>query len=119
MGNKQSGFLARQNQLIDEYSIKVQLTQKQFLIDTLHIAINRSEGYGYDRIMRLDKVWTETRDELFPAIDPRDPLCDVAQEHMQRAFERICKGHQEVIPFKRRYQFVRDVQYDKLTKKAW
>jgi len=116
---RQSGFLARQDQLIDEYCMKVQLTMKQFMIDTLQITINETEGFGYDRINRLTEAWEAKRRELFPAIEPRDPTCDVEQEHMQRAFQRICKGRQEVLPIAARYPYLKEVRYDKKRIKYW
>jgi len=118
MGSK-PGYLVRRDQLIDEYSIKVQLTMKQFMIDTLQIVINETEGFGYDRIVRLTEAWEKKQKELFPAIDPRDPLCDVKQEHMQRAFRRICKGRQDVLPIADRYPYLKEVRYDKKRTKYW
>ena len=112
MGNK-PGYLVRRDQLIDEYITKAQLTMKQFMTDTLQIVINETEGFGYDRIVRLTEAWEKKQKELFPAITPRDPLCDVKQEHMQRAFKRICKGRQDVLPIADRYPYLKEVRYDK------
>lgn len=113
---KQSGFLKRQYEQTEDLSIKVQLTTRQFMIDTLQIAIHETEGWGFDRIMRLSQAWERTRKEYHPAIDPRDPLCDVKQEHMQRAFKDICKGHMNVIPIPERYPYLKEVSYEKKRK---
>lgn len=110
---KQSGFLLRKDAEQEELSIRMQLTTRQFMIDTLQIAIHDTEGWGYERIARLSKAWEAVRKEFHSAIDPRDPLCDVAQEHMQRAFRDICKGNMEVIPFKERYPYLKEVTYGK------
>ena len=113
---KQSGFLKRQYEQTEALSSKVQLTTRQFMIDTLQIAIHETEGWGFERIMRLSQAWEKTRQEYHPAIDPRDPLCDVKQEHMQRAFRGICKGHMDVIPISGRYPYLKEVTYDRKRK---
>ena len=110
---KQSGMLLRKDEENEEYNLKVQAIWKQFMIDTLQITINEEDGYGFDRISRLTRAWEANIQEFFPAIDPRDPLSDVKQEHMQRAFERICKDKGEVIPFYERYPWLKRVRYDK------
>jgi len=109
--SKQSGFLMRQAADKEDLSIKIQLTTRQFMIDTLQITLREELGWGYDRIMRLTNNWDERRREYAPAIDPRDPLCDVKQEHMQRAFVQICKGKATAIPHAERYPYLKEVRY--------
>lgn len=111
---KQSGFLKRQAEDMEALSIRIQLTTRQFMIDTLQIAIREEFGWGYDRIMRLSKRWEAIRNEYHPAIDPRDAMCDVQQEHMQRAFADILESQGlEPIPFKERYPYLKDICYDR------
>ena len=111
---KQSGFLKRQYEQTEDLSIKVQLTTRQFMIDTLQIAIRDEFGWGYDRIMRLTDKWHDVRKEYHPAIDPRDSMCDVKQEHMQRAFKDICASKKlDPIPFKERYPYLKGTRYDR------
>jgi hypothetical protein len=112
--SKQSGFLKRQAEKSEDMSMKIQLTTRQFMIDTLQIALREDLGWGFDRIMKLTEAWENRRREYTPAIDPRDVECDVKQEHMQRVFEDICavkklKPH----TFKERYPYLKDVRYDR------
>ena len=91
-------------------SAKVQIITRQYMVDTLQITLHQEFGWGYDRIARMTEVWEKNRKELHPAIDPRDPLCDVTQEHMERIFEHICKG-KERPTWDERYPFLKEVRY--------
>ena len=84
---------------------------RQFDVDTLQIALNRCEGWGYDRIMRLTLEWEKVRMEYRKALWPKDPEADVAQEHMDREIVRIIRGKQELIPFAMRYPDLKKVKY--------
>ena len=111
---KQSGFLKRQELNTEDFSIKMQYTTKQFMIDTLQLALHESEGWGYERLMRLAVEWEQVRKEYQPVLEPRDIMCDVKQEHMQRIFERICAPKKiKPIPFVERYPYLKGVRYDK------
>jgi len=104
--------MKKHQQDIDDYASVYRYIIQQFDIDTLQIAMNRFESYGYKRIMRLMKEWEQVRHELYPAINPRDPECDVAQEKMQRMIEAICKDHVRPIPFANRYPHLKGVSYE-------
>ena len=111
---KQSGFMKKQAAVREDLSVKIQLVTRQFMIDTLQITLREELGWGYDRIMKVTEAWEKSRKEYHPAIDPRDKMCDVMQEHMQRAFRDICASKKiEPIPFKERYPELKDVRYDK------
>lgn len=111
---KQSGFLKRQYENTEDLSIKIQLTTRQFMIDTLQITLREELGWGYDRIMRLTNQWEDRRREYSPAIDPKDKMSDVKQEHMQRAFKDICANKKiDPFPFNERYPYLRKIRYDK------
>jgi hypothetical protein len=111
---KQSGFMKKQADSREDLSIKVQLITRQFMIDTLQITLREELGWGYDRIMKLTDAWEKNRKEYHAAIDPRDKMCDVQQEHMQRSFKDICANKKiEPITFKERYPYLKDVRYDK------
>ena len=86
---------------------------KQYMLDTLCIAIHESEGWGYDRIMRLLDAWKDTREEYRLALCPNDSEADVAQEHMDRMLVQIINGKQELIPFAERYPDLRGIKYGK------
>lgn len=66
---------------------KVEAAQRlisQYMIDTMQMTLHQTEGWGYDRIMRVTHAWMETQREYRPALNCKDPEADVRQEHMDR-----------------------------------
>ena len=93
---------------------KVEAAQRlisQYMIDTLQMAIHQTEGWGYDRIMRLTEAWVQTQKEYMPALNSNDPAADVMQEHMDRVMAQIIGGKQDLKPFPERYHELRKVTY--------
>lgn len=93
---------------------KVEATQRlisQYMIDTLQMTLHQTEGWGYDRIMRLTEAWVQTQREYTPALNSNDPAADVMQEHMDRVMAQIISGKQELRPFPERYHELRKVTY--------
>lgn len=112
MGNKNT-WLEQQAAAKNAVMHSTELLTKQYMVDTLCIAIHESEGWGYDRIMRLMDAWRETREEYRLALDPKNPEADVAQEHMDRMLVQIINGKQDLIPFAERYPDLRGIKYGK------
>ena len=95
---------------------KVEAAQRlisQYMIDTLQMTLHQTEGWGYDRIMRLCAAWKETRQEYSAAIDPSNPEADVYQEHMDRVLAEIINGKQGLFPFSQRYPELKKIKYGK------
>ena len=93
---------------------KVEATQRlisQYMIDTLQMTLHQSEGWGYDRIMRLTEARQQTQREYRAAVNPSDPSADVMQEHMDRVMAQIISGRQELIPFASRYPSLQKIKY--------
>lgn len=93
---------------------KVEATQRlisQYMIDTLQMTLHQTEGWGYDRIMRLTEAWEQTQREYTPALNSNDPAADVMQEHMDRVMAQIIGGKQDLKPFPERYHELRKVTY--------
>ena len=86
---------------------------KQYMLDTLCISIHESEGWGYDRIMRLLSAWKRTMEEYRLALNPSNSEADVAQEHMDRVLTQIINGKQDLIPFAQRYPELKGIKYGK------
>jgi len=61
--------------------------------------------------MRLMDEWKKVQIELAPAIQPKNPECDVAQERMEKCFADICKGHAIPVPFASRYPNIKGTSY--------
>ena len=83
----------------------------QYMIDTMQMTLHQTEGWGYDRIMRLTEAWQQTRDEYMPVLNSKDPSADVMQEHMDRVMAQIISGRQDLMPFPERYNELRKVTY--------
>ena len=86
---------------------------KQYMLDTLCIAIHESEGWGYGRIKRLLNAWMETQEEYRLALNPSNNEADVAQEHLDRMLIQIINGKQDLIPFAKRYPELKGIKYGK------
>ena len=93
---------------------KVEAAQRlisQYMIDTLQMTLHQTEGWGYNRIMRLTEAWVQTQREYTPALNSNDPAADVMQEHMDRVMAQIISGKQDLKPFPERYHELRKVTY--------
>lgn len=83
----------------------------QFAMDTLQIALHQTEGWGYDRIMRITHNWVAVQCEYKPALDCRNPEADVCQEHMDRVLAEIIRNRMILIRFPERYPHVKKIKY--------
>ena len=84
---KQSGYLQRREAELDATFNAGAAMAMQFAMDTLQMALHQTEGWGYDRIMRITHNWVAVQREYKPALDCRNPEADVRQEHMDRQRE--------------------------------
>ena len=108
---KQSGMIAFAEQFAQA---KVEATQRlisQYMTDTLQMTLHQTEGWGYERIMRLTEAWQQTQKEYTSALNSNDPAADVRQEHMDRVLAQIINGKAELIPFPDRYPDLKKIKY--------
>ena len=108
---KQSGYLQRREAELDATFNAGAAMAMQFAMDTLQMALHQTEGWGYDRIMRITQAWLETQREYKPALNCKDPEADVRQEHMDRVLKEIIRDKAELIPHAERYKDLRKVTY--------
>ncbi len=108
---KQSGMIAFAEQFAKAKVDAAQRLTSQYMIDTLQMAIHQTEGWGYERIMRLTEAWQQTQKEYTPALNSNDPAADVMQEHMDRVLKEIIRHKAELIPFPDRYKELKKVTY--------
>lgn len=108
---KQSGMIAFAEQFAQAKVEAAQRLTSQYMIDTLQMTLHQTEGWGYERIMRLTEAWQETQKEYTPALNSNDPAADVMQEHMDRVMAQIISGKAELIPFPGRYKELKKVTY--------
>ena len=108
---KQSGYLQRREAELDATFNAGAAMAMQFAMDTLQMALHQTEGWGYDRIMRITHNWVAVQREYKPALDCRNPEADVRQEHMDRVLKEIIRDKAELIPHAERYKDLRKVTY--------
>ena len=112
MANPKNAYLAKQRAQKDQFMHCVERLVKQYMIDTLHITLNQTEGWGYERLVRLTENWEKTRQEFRPALNPlNDAEADVCQEHIDRIIKRIISDKGPFYPWKDRYPDLRNVKY--------
>jgi hypothetical protein len=116
MMGKQSGLLQKIQQRDHVREIIVREIVGQYDADTIIIALAEEFGFGYDRIMRLLRRWTEVRDTYEGALSPqKDPEGDVKQEHLDARIRAImAKAGKEAdfLSFAKRYPAIDDVDYN-------
>ena len=108
---KQSAFLQRREAELDATFNAGAAMAMQFAMDTLQMALHQTEGWGYDRIMRITHNWVAVQREYKPALDCRNPEADVCQEHMDRVLKEIIRDKEELIPHAERYKDLKKVTY--------
>lgn len=109
--SKQSAYLQRREAELDATFNAGAAMAMQFAVDTLQMALHQTEGWGYDRIMRVTHAWMETQQEYRPALNCKDPAADVMQEHMDRVLKEIIRDKAELIPHAERYKDLKKVTY--------
>lgn len=109
--SKQSAYLQRREAEWNAVFNAGAAMAMQFAMDTLQMALHQTEGWGYDRIMRLTEAWAEVRKEYRPALDYKNPAADVCQEHMDRVLKEIIRDKAELIPHAERYKDLKKVTY--------
>ena len=108
---KQSGYLQRWENETNRLLQATMVITSQYDIDTLQIAIHQTEGWGYDRIMRLTDAWAVVSNEYRPALDSKDPAADVCQEHRDRVLKEIIRDKAELNPHAELYKDLKKVTY--------
>lgn len=108
---KQSAYLQRRNAELDAAFNAGAAMAMQFAMDTLQMALHQTEGWGYDRIMRITHNWIAVQREYKPALDYKNPAADVCQEHMDRVLKEIIRDKAELIPHAERYKDLKKVTY--------
>ena len=108
---KPNAYLQRQQEYINAVVATTERIIKQFMLDTLEIAVYREFGFGYERQTALENRWQGVRHEFQSVIDPDNPECDYMQELMDRELKQIIAGRQELIPCKQRYPELKKIRY--------
>ena len=111
MSGGKNAYLMKQARAKNTLMHQTELLTKQYMVDTLQITLHQKFGWGFDRIMRLMDEWDATRDEYRPSLNPKDPECDVCQDHIDRVLTQIIRGKMDLIPWEERYPDLKTVKY--------
>ena len=107
-----NGYLQRKEQRESAIMHSAERLTEQYMEDTLVCALRRS-GYGYKRVCDMLTLWGEIRKEYAPALLPKaHKEADVAQEHMDDELRDVCRGHQEIVEFRKRYPELKEITYE-------
>lgn len=110
---KQSGLMLRQQERENVALLMGINIGVQYAIDTLNISLHETDGWAYDRQMRLMEVWKDNRQYYKDALDYRKPESDVCRDKLDRGLITVIGGKAELIPFRERYPDLKPVRYDR------
>lgn len=113
---KRSGYLQQQSEMQRALLAEAQRTVKQLMLDTCQITLHEEFGWGYERIKRLSDAWGACYDKYFEALMNRMES-DVWQVRLDRALASFLDGHQDLIPFEKRYPYTKTPGYDRLPRR--
>ena len=107
---KQSGFMAKQLAMRQALIEATERVTQQLMMDTLQITLHEF-GWGYDRIMKLTKAWSDSYNHYHDALNIKHVEADVLRVHLDRELADILKGNQDLIPFEERYPEIKEITY--------
>ena len=108
---KQSGFMAKQLAMQRALIEASERVTQQLMMDTLQIVLHNELGFGYDRIMRITEAWGSAYNHYHEALNVKHVEADVLRVHLDRELADILKGHQDLIPFEKRYPEIKEITY--------
>ena len=108
---KQSGFMAKQLAMRQALIDATERVTQQLMMDTLQIVLHNELGFGYDRIMRITKAWGCEYNHYHDVFNVKHAEADVLRVHLDRELADILKGHQDLIPFEKRYPEIKEITY--------
>ena len=108
---KQSGFMAKQLAMRQALIDATERVTQQLMMDTLQIVLHNELGFGYDRIMKITKAWSDAYNHYHDALNIKHVEADVLRVHLDRELADILKGHQDLIPFEKRYPEIKEIAY--------
>ena len=105
-----NAFLQKQQIMIKVYVDATEAIMKQFMVDTLQIAIHEEFGFGYDRIERLTKAWGEKYSEFYKCLGTQDAEADYLRECLDRQLKEVIGDKMELINFEERYPDIKKIK---------
>ena len=108
---KQSGFMAKQLAMRQALIEATERVTQQLMLDTLQIVLHNELGFGYERIMKITKAWSDAYNHYHDTLDVKNVEADVLREHLDRELAGIMKDKQELIRFEDRYPEIKEITY--------
>lgn len=88
---------------------------RQQTVDFIQLALQK-RGYGEKRIWEILMDMKALYDEFWPAFDVKNPECDYYREQLDRALSQNCGKEHPLVPFKERYEYLKEVKYGRKPK---
>ena len=112
MAKKQNAYLAKQENVRKAYSMAAETVMKQFMLDTMMIAISEEFGFGADRIERLIKRWGRIYTEYYPCLNATSSdEADVLRYKLDMEIKPLISENFLFEPFEKRYPDLKKVKY--------
>lgn len=111
---KNNAFLAKQEEQRRVHMEAAAAVMKQFMCDTLQIAMNEEDGWGKERLARLMKRWGAVYSKYYDALNvTRNAECDVLRDELDRQLKPLCHEDFQWFDFEDRYPDLKKVRYGK------
>lgn len=112
MAKKPNAYLAKQENVRKAYSMAAETVMKQFMLDTMMIAISEEFGFGADRIERLIKRWGKIYTEYYPCLNATSSdEADVQRYKLDEQIKPLISATFAYEPFEKRYPDLKKVKY--------
>lgn len=112
MAKKQNAYLAKQENLRKVYADAAETVMRQFMIDTMQIAVSEEFGFGADRIERLIVKWGEIYTKYYPCLNATSSdEADVLRYKLDTEIKPLISERFAYLPFEERYPDLKKVRY--------
>ena len=94
------------------YTDATETVMRQFMIDTIQIAVAEEFGFGADRIERLIKRWGAIYSKYYPALNATSSdEADVLRYKLDMEIKPLISENFLFEPFEKRYPDLKKVRY--------
>lgn len=109
---KKSGYLQKQALIQRVYIEAAEAVMKQFMVDTLQIAINDEFGFGPERLERLVKKWGEVYSKYYPCLNASSSSeADYQREKLDEELRGLLPEGFDWLDFETRYPDLKRIKY--------
>ena len=110
---KQNAYLAKQTAQRRTLQRASEQTERQYMVDTMALALNAEFGFGRERLKRALAAWSRKYDDYREA-QTTLPEADYKRERLDGELQRIMGADFE--PFMERYDWLAEIHTGKVRK---